>query len=44
MQISTHLYLKYRVDADSAAAAARLLRHVVVEKGLAHLLRDKGEL
>ena len=33
-QISTHLYLRYKVDSGSVAAAVRLVRHVLETKGI----------
>ena len=38
-QITTHLLLRYFVNESSVASATRLVRHLLVKKGLESLLR-----
>ncbi len=38
-QINSFYFLKYEPDQEAMDAAARVLRHVIIDKGLGHLLK-----
>ena len=42
-QISTNFYAKFEVDQAGVDAAIRLLKHIIKERGLEHILRNRDE-
>ena len=42
-QLSCNYHLKYTLDKTKIAATLRVLQHVIVSKGLGHLLRSGGD-
>ena len=43
-EISTNLFNAYHVDEDKAAAAVRVVRHIIRQRGLIWLLAARDEL